>query len=257
MADSEARGVIKVVCRTMHGPDNEVLAFAPMPLHIVFEKLIGFKPHELLFMKTSAAIIQNQQDGDKLRVRVQEPEIDGELYVANCEKERHMSLTDVLRGKDVMDCVIIGVNMTFFSVGVGNRRWMMEMHRTSLQAAHQGAPSPGNRLVAQPLAKAPADSVVRPRLCSLPWFKNISINEAKEVWLLCSCVIYILIRLYDVSNDQAAKLLAENRYLACPDVLVSKFMDAVKHASDHRDSRSTPAFCCSCHSLPGLSPNST
>jgi len=39
--------------------------------------------------------------------------------------------------------------------------------------------------------------VVRPRLCSLSWFKNISFNDAK----------------------QAAKSLAENRYLACPDVL--------------------------------------
>jgi hypothetical protein len=225
VADSEARGVIKVVCRIMHGHDNEVSAFAPMPLHIVFEKLIGFKPHELLFMKTSAkfsaAIIQNQQDGDKLRVRVQEPDIHGELYVANCEKERHLSLTEVLSGKDVMECVIIGVNINLFSVDVGNRRWMMDMHRPSLQAAHQGAPRPGNRLVAQPQVKAPADSVVRPRLCSLPWFKNISINEAKEVWLLRSCVICILIFLYDVSNEQAAKLLAENRYLACPDVLVS------------------------------------
>ncbi len=27
--------------------------------------------------------------------------------------------------------------------------------------------------------------------------------------------------LYDVSDEQAAKLLAENRYLACPDILVS------------------------------------
>ena len=36
-----------------------------------------------------------------------------------------------------------------------------------------------------------------------------------------SCVICILLFLYDVSNEQAAKLLAENRYLACPDILVS------------------------------------
>ena len=186
--------MIEAVCRMMHGPNNEILAFAPMPLHIVFEKLVGFKPYELLFMKTSAkfsaAIIQNQQDGDKLRVRVQEPDIHGELHVANCEKERHMSLTEVLSGKDVMDCVIIGVNMTFFSVGVGNRRWMMDMHRPSLQAAHQGAPRPGNRLVAQPQVKAPADSVVRPRLCSLPWFKNISINEAKEVCGYCAAASF-------------------------------------------------------------------
>ncbi len=183
MADSEARGLIKVVCRTMHGPDNEVSAFAPMPLHIVFEKLIGFKPHELLFMKTSAAINQNQQDGHKLRVRVQEPDIHGLFDLTGCTKEKHKS-------EDVLNCVIIGVDVTSLSVEVGNRRWMMDMHRPSLQAAHQGAPSPGNRLVAQPQAKAPADSVVRPRLCSLPWFKNISINEAKEVCGYCAAASF-------------------------------------------------------------------
>ncbi len=254
--------MIKAVCRMMHGPNIELLAFAPMPLHIVFEKLVGFKPHELLFMKTSAAIIQHQQDGDKLRFHVKEPEIHGELCVTNYyERKRHgISLTEMLSGKDVIDCVIIGVDVTLFSLEVGNLRWMMDMHKcnNSVQPALQGAARSGNRLVAQPQAKAPADSVVRPRLCSLPWFKNISINEAKEVRLLRSCVICILIRLYDVSNEQAAKLLAENRYLACPDILVSKFMDAfLKYASDHRDARSTPAFCCSCHSPPGLSPNST
>jgi hypothetical protein len=192
-ADSEAQGLIKAVCRMMHGHNNELLAFAPMPLHIVFEKLVGYKPHELLFMKTSAAIIQNQQDGDKLRFHVQEPMIHGELCLTNYERKRHgISMTKMLSGNDVMDCVIIGVDVTLFSLEVGNLRWMMDMHKcnNSVQPALQGASRSGNRLVAQPQAKAPADSVVRPRLCSLPWFKNISINKAEEVCGYCAAASF-------------------------------------------------------------------
>ncbi len=190
MTDGEARDVIKVVCSAMYGPDNEVIAFAPMPSHIVFEKLIGFKPHELLFMKTSAAFIAKQEGGDKLRVRVQDPEMDGELYQANVEKERHLSLSQVFNGVDVVDCVIIGVNLSFFSLAVGNRRWMMDMHKPIIQSQQphrmQGDPA-HSRLIASQPAKAPADTVVRPRLCSLPWFKNISVNDAKEVGLRIRC----------------------------------------------------------------------
>jgi hypothetical protein len=194
VTDGEARDVIKVVCRAMHGPDNEVMAFAPMPSHIVFEKLIGFKPQELLFMKTSAAFISNQQDGDKLRVRVQDPEMDGELYQANVEKERHLSLSQVFNGVDVIDCVIIGVNLSFFSLAVGNRRWMMDMHNPIIQSqqSHRQQVEPNlSRLVAPQPAKAPADTVVRPRLCSLPWFKNISVNDAKEVGPRIRCCVLV------------------------------------------------------------------
>jgi hypothetical protein len=172
----------------MHSPDQELLAFAPMPLHIVFEKLLGFRPQELLFMKTSAAIVQREACGENLKVTVQDPPIDGSMYQANCEKERHVPLEAVFNGIDVIECVIVEVNLKFFSVGVGNRRWMMEMHKAIVP------PKPDSRLestltikrtlVPEQKPKAPADSVIRPRLCSISWFKNISINEAKEVPLI-------------------------------------------------------------------------
>jgi hypothetical protein len=189
VSDSEARNLIRVVCRMMHGPNNEIFAFAPMHLHIVFEHLVGFKPHELLFMKTSAAVIPSAADADNIRVRVQDPELDGRLYQANCEKEKHVSLSQVFHGVDVIDCVIVEVDLKFFSLGIGNRRWMMEMHKSSVQTQLQplvtAQPAASRSLVPQQVPKAPADSVVRPRLSSLSWFKNISINEAKAVGGLC------------------------------------------------------------------------
>lgn len=176
VSDNEARDLIKVICRAMHGPDTEFLAFAPMPLHIVFEKLIGFKPHELLFTKTSAAIIQKQADSKRVRVRVQGPEMDGSMFEMYCEKERDRTLADVFNGVDVIHCVIIEVDLQYFSVGIGNRKWMMAMHEINVQ--------PNSELRSQVLPmvpKDPADTVIRSRLSSLPWFKNISINEAKQV----------------------------------------------------------------------------
>ena len=168
----------------MHGPDNDVFAFAPMPSHIVFEKLIGFKPHEMLFMKTSAAITQREDVGERMRLRVLDPEMDGSIFQANCEKVRQATLMQAFVGVDVFSCVIVEVNLKFFSVGVGNRRWMMDMHKVVAQPdLEPRALTTVRHLVPQQPAKAPADSVVRPRLCSLSWFKNISINAAKEVRL--------------------------------------------------------------------------
>jgi hypothetical protein len=172
----EARDLIKVICRAMHGPDTEFLAFAPMPPHIVFEKLVGLKPRELLFMKTSAAIIQKQTDDQKIRVKVQGPDMDGSMFGRYCEKESGGSLADVFNGVDVIHCVIIEVDLKHLSVCIGNRKWMMAMHEINVQ--------PNSELRSQVLPmvpKDPADTVIRSRLSSLPWFKNISINEAKQV----------------------------------------------------------------------------
>jgi hypothetical protein len=188
--NKEAGDLIKAIGRAMHQYRGEApcVAFAPVPLRIVFEKLVGFKPHELLFKKTSMVIVQKDQEGDKVRVRVQEPEIHGELYHANCEKDRNLSLAEALRGQEVLDCVIIGVNLSNFSVEVGNRSWMMEMHKAVIQPppepSIQGGGSRSRSLIAPQKVKAPADSVVRPRLCSLSWFKNISLNDAKQVSVL-------------------------------------------------------------------------
>ena len=134
MSANEARVLIQVICRAMHGPDTEFLAFAPMPLHIVFEKLIGFKPHELLFTKTSAAIIQKQTDSKRVRVRVQGPEMDGSMFEMYCEKERDRTLADVFNGVDVIHCVIGGVDVQYFSLKIGNLKWMMAMHESSASA---------------------------------------------------------------------------------------------------------------------------
>ncbi len=173
MSDNEARDLIKVICRAMHGPDTEFLAFAPMPLHIVFEKLIGFKPHELLFTKTSAAIIQKQADSKRIRVRVQGLEMNGSMLEMYCEKGGHKMLADVVNGVDVINSVIIGIDLQYFSVGIGNRKWMMAMHEiTNPELQSQVLPK---------VPKDPADTVIRSRLSSLPWFKNISVNEAKQV----------------------------------------------------------------------------
>jgi hypothetical protein len=174
VSDNEARDLIKVICRAMHGPDTEFLAFAPMPLHIVFEKLIGFKPHELLFTKTSAATIQEKQaDSQRVRVRVQGPEMNGSMHKMDCEKERDRSLADVFKGVDVIHCVITGVDLNSFTFDIGNRKWMMAMHEiTNPELQSQVLPK---------VPKDPADTVIRSRLSSLPWFKNISVNEAKQV----------------------------------------------------------------------------
>ena len=204
----------------MHGPDNEVFAFAPMPSHIVFEKLIGFKPHEMLFMKTSAAIPQRKDIDERMRLRVLDPEMDGSMFHVNCEKDRQASLMQAFVGVDVFSCVIVEVNLKFFSVGVGNRRWMMDMHKVVAQPEPEPcALTTVRHLVPQQPAKAPADSVVRPRLCSLSWFKNISINAAKEV------------RGHNRSLElpfdsvQYAKTLGANRFIACPDIAVNKIDD--------------------------------
>jgi hypothetical protein len=182
VTDVEARDLIKVICRAMHGPDKEYLAFAPMPLHIVFEKLIGFKPHELLFMKTSAAITQKESDSKRIRVRVQGPDIDGTMFEMYCEKERDRTLAQVFDGVEVIDCVIIEVDLQYFSVGIGNRKWMMAMHEIAKpQLRSQVLPNLRQPLVAPKVPKDPADTVVRSRLSSLSWFKNISINDAKQV----------------------------------------------------------------------------
>ncbi len=185
--------------------------------------MTGFKPHELLFKKTSSVIAQKDQEGDKIRVRVQEPEIDGELYQANCEKDRSLTVSEAFRGQEVFDCVIIGVNLAYFSVNVGNRSWMMNMHNAVIQPPPQpgiqGGAARSRGLIAPQKAKAPADSVVRPRLCSLSWFKNISLNDAKQVNPLSVCGVFVSI--VSLRLLQAAKSLGENRYLACPDVLVS------------------------------------
>ena len=174
----------------MRSPDHEFSAFAPMPKHIVFEKLIGFKPQELLFMKTTACVTQKGVviAPNSLRVHVQEPEMDGRLYAENFEKERTVTLAQVLNGVDVIDCVILEVDLQRFSVEIGNRSWMMNMHQISKQPKLQSEflPAPGKsilgrNLVDQKQQTAPADSLVRPRLCSLPWFKNMPLNAAKQV----------------------------------------------------------------------------
>jgi hypothetical protein len=176
VSDNERRDLIKVVCRAMHGPDTEFLAFAPMPQHIVFEKLIGFKPHELLFMKTSAAIIEKQANRKRIRVKVQGPEMDGSMFEIYCEKARDETLADVFNGVDVIHCVIIGVDLQHFTVIIGNRKWMMAMHEINVQV------NPELRSQVPPMVpKDPADTVIRSRLSSLHWFKNISVNEAKQV----------------------------------------------------------------------------
>ena len=173
VSDNEARDLIKVICHAMHGPDTEFLAFAPMPPHIVFEKLIGFKPHELLFRKTSAAIIQGSADSKRIRVRVQGPEMDGNMFEMYCEKGGHKMLADVFNGVDVINSVIIGIDLQYFSISIGNRKWMMAMHEiTNPELRSQVLPK---------VPKDPADTVIRSRLSSLPWFKNISVNEAKQV----------------------------------------------------------------------------
>lgn len=178
----EAMELLKAICRGMHGPDIEFSGFSLMPSHVIFEKLVGFKPHELLFMKTSAAIDRRAGGGESLKLRVQDPPIDGSIFYANCEKERHVSVKQAFYGVDVFNCVIVEVDVKNFSVGVGNRRWMMNMHMVIAQ------PSPKPRalttvrhLVPQQPANALHDSVVRRRFNSLSWFKNISVNEAKEV----------------------------------------------------------------------------
>jgi hypothetical protein len=129
----EAQDLIEVICRAMHGPDTEFSAFAPMPQHIVFEKLIGLKPHELLFMKTSAAINQKQADGNKIRVKVQGPVMDGNVFEKWCEK-RGGTLADVFNGVDVINCVISGVDLQYYSLAIGNLKWMMAMHESSASA---------------------------------------------------------------------------------------------------------------------------
>jgi hypothetical protein len=175
VSDVEARDLIKVVCRAMHGPDTEFLAFAPMPQHIVFEKLIGFKPHELFFMKTSATI-RKQADRNRIRVKVQGPEMDGSMFEINCEKARDETLADVFNGVHVIQCVIIGIDLQNYNIRIGNRKWMMAMHEINVQA------NPELRSHVPPMVpKDPADTVIRSRLSFLHWFKNISINEAKQV----------------------------------------------------------------------------
>jgi hypothetical protein len=177
--DDELQVLIKVICSAMH--ENHLQkkrkAFAPMPQHIVFEKLIGLKPRELLFLKTSAAIVpKHTHDGTKIRVKVQGPEMDGNMFAKYCEKEEARSLVDVFNGVDVMHCVIIEVDLQNFSVCIGNRKWMMAMHEINVQ------PNPELRSqVLSKVPKDPADAVIRSRLSSLPWFKNISVNEAKQV----------------------------------------------------------------------------
>ena len=200
MSDGEARHLIASVCRMMHSPDYETLAFAPMPPHIVFEKLVKIKPEELLFTKTTAAVNSRTEanlEADSLRVLVQEPVMTGRLFAGNFEKERSVSLSQALRGVDVFDCVILEVDLKNFSLEIGNRRWMMNLHQTAQAKPPprfaQGRPIPGMNSV-EPTAMAPADKLSRPRLCSLPWFKNMSINAAKQVRArhtarpLCSCL---------------------------------------------------------------------
>ena len=141
-------------------------------------------------MKTTACVTQKDADPtlDSLRVHVQEPEMDGRLYAGNFEKERTVTMAQVLNGVDVIDCVILEVDLKNFSVEIGNRRWMMNMHQISKQPKLQpeflpapGKPILGRNLVDQKQQTAPADSLVRPRLCSLPWFKNMPLNAAKQV----------------------------------------------------------------------------
>jgi hypothetical protein len=173
---SNARDLIEVICSAMHGKPTENLAFVPMPQHIVFEKLIGLKPHELLFMKTSAAIIRKQADRKRIRVKAQGPEMDGSMFEINCEKARDETLADVFNGVDVIHCVIIGLDLQNYNIKIGNRKWMMAMHEINVQA------NPELRSHVPPMVpKDPADTVIRSRLSFLPWFKNISINEAKQV----------------------------------------------------------------------------
>jgi hypothetical protein len=224
VTSGEARDVIKSVCRMMHSPDYETLAFAPMPPHIVFEKLVKIKPEELLFTKTAAAVnlrTEANLEADSLRVHIQEPEMDGRLFAGNFEKERSVSLSQALRGVDVIDCVILEVDLKNFSLEIGNRRWMMNLHQTAQVKPPprfaQGRPIPGMNSV-EPTAMAPADKLSRPRLCSLPWFKNISINAAKQVRACTRCAPPCTC--FDVAI-QASKSLSQNRYLACPDVAVT------------------------------------
>ena len=210
----------------MHSPDYESLAFAPMPLHIVFEKLVKFKPEELLFMKTTACVTQKGDTGlalDSLRVHVQVPVLDGRLFAGNFEKERHVTLAQALNGVDVVDCVILEVDLKFFSLEIGNRKWMMDLHQTAQVKPPprfaQGRPILGMNSVELTQSMAPADKLSRPRLCSLPWFKNISINAAKQV--RARYAARLPLQLFDIAL-QASKSLSQNRYLSCPDVAVTQ-----------------------------------
>jgi hypothetical protein len=97
---------------------------------------------------------------------------------------------------------------------------MMDMHKVVAQPEPEPrALTTVRHLVPLQPVKAPADSVVRPRLCSLSWFKNISINAAKEV------------RGHNRSLElpfdsvQYAKTLGANRFIACPDIAVNKIDD--------------------------------
>ena len=192
VTSGEARDVIKSVCRMMHSSDYEYRAFEPMPPHMLFEKLVKIKPEELLFMKTTAAVNLRTKAGRfSLRMNIQEPEMKGRLFLGNCLSQA------ALRGVDVIDCVILEVDLKNFSLEIGNRRWMMNLHQTAQVKPPprfaQGRPIPGMNSV-EPTAMAPADKLSRPRLCSLPWFKNMSINAAKQVRArhtarpLCSCL---------------------------------------------------------------------
>jgi hypothetical protein len=174
VTDVEARDVMNVVCRAMHGPENDFVAFAPMSQLAVFEKLVGFKPHELLFLKTSAAIKYAQNN--RIRVHVHGPELDGNMFEIHRDKENGKSLAQFCNDVDVINCVVIGVDVQHFSLCIGNCKWMMAMHEFTEQSDHEL-----RRKVLPKVAKDPFDTVIRYRLSSLPWFKNISINEAKQV----------------------------------------------------------------------------
>ena len=221
VSDGEARDVIKSVCRMMHSPDYETLAFLPMSPHIVFEKLVKFKPEELLFKKTTANLICCDKYSG-MRVRIQEPEMDGRLYTVNFETGLNVPLALALYGVDVFDCVILDVDLKNFSLEIGNRPWMLKLHQKEQVKPPprfaQGRPILGMNSV-EPMAMAPADKLSRPRLCSLPWFKNMGINAAKQVraWH----TLRPPLQLFDVAI-QASKSLSQNRYLACPDVAVTK-----------------------------------
>ncbi len=110
--------------------------------------------------------------------------MDGRLYTVNFEKERSVSLSQALRGVDVIDCVILEVDLKNFSLVIGNRPWMMNLHQTAQVKPPprfaQGRPIPGMNSV-EPMALDPADKLSRPRLCSFPWFKNMTINAPKQV----------------------------------------------------------------------------
>ncbi len=224
VSHGEPRHLITSICRMMHSPDYETLAFLPMPPHILFEKLVKIKPEELLFTKTTAAVRRTKASRFSLLACVQEPVMRGRLFAGNFEKERSVSLSQALHGVDVIDCVILDVDLKNFSLEIGNRRWMMNLHQTEQDKPPprfaQGRPIPGMNAV-EPMALAPADKISRPRLCSLTWFKNMSINAAKQVRARCTgrgCAPPL--QLSDVAI-QASKKLAQNRYLACPDVAVT------------------------------------